>query len=70
MEIRLTQSEATLLHSILARLAIRSRTGEMGFMHGDNRFVSMQLRLKKEDKTSLNNIAKKLSLSGGVLEIS
>ena len=70
MEIKLTESEATLLHSILGRLVMRSRTGEVGFMHGDNRFVSLQLRLKKEDKTSLNNIAKKLSLSGGVLEIS
>lgn len=69
MEIKLTESEATLLHSILGRLVMRSRTGEVGFMHGDNRFVSMQLRLKREIKPLLNELAKKVSLSAGVREI-
>jgi len=47
-------------------LAIRRRTGELGIVHGMERFVSTQLPLKAAQQTALDALARKLGLSGGV----
>jgi hypothetical protein len=61
-ETKLTPEETVVLKAILAKLAIKSRTGEIGIMHGADRFVSSQLALKKPDRELLTSIAKKLGL--------
>ena len=40
MEVKLNEEEAYLLKEVLSRLKVRKRTGELGIMHGADRFVS------------------------------
>jgi hypothetical protein len=61
-EIKLTSDEVFILKAILSKLAIKGRTGEIGIVHGMDRFVSSQLILKKPERELLTSIAKKLGL--------
>lgn len=61
-DIKLTPEETIVLKAILAKLAIKNRTGEIGIMHGMDRFVSSQLILKKPEQELLTSIGKKLGL--------
>ncbi len=63
-EVRLTSDEADVLRRVLRTIAIRRRTGEVGVVHGMNRFVSTNQPLKQQDRESLNAAARKLGLSG------
>lgn len=65
-ETKLSAEEAQVLRAIIAPLAIKSRTGELGILHGMDRFVSTQVILKKKELDVLDSVAKKLGLSGGV----
>ena len=56
----LSADEAAVLAAVLSRLAIRTRTGEVGVLHGLDRFVSTQLCLKKQELGSLASAATKL----------
>jgi F0F1-type ATP synthase epsilon subunit len=56
-ETKLTSEETTLLRSVLSKLVIRSRTGELGIAHGKERFISTQLCLRKSEREMLNQIA-------------
>ena len=63
MEIKLTQEEVDTLKPIISKLCIRRRTGELGILHGLDRFVSLQIILKKLNIEVLENIAKKVGLN-------
>ncbi len=63
-EIRLTTDEAGALRSALSTLVVKARTGELGLLHGADRFVSSQRILKKAERDALNAAARKLGLSG------
>jgi hypothetical protein len=63
-EVKLTSDEAAVLKSVLAKLAIRQRTGEVGIMHGADRFVSSQNILSKQERESLKAVANKVGLKG------
>ena len=68
-ETKLTAAEASILRSVLAQIVLRSRTGQLGILHGANRFVSTNLSLKKADRELLNGIADKVGIVGGINEI-
>ncbi|MDQ6988205.1 MAG: hypothetical protein Q9M25_10415 [Mariprofundaceae bacterium] len=57
------------LRATLARLVIRKRSGEIGLLHGMDRFVSTNLWLSKADRTMLAQACKKLALGGGIAEV-
>ena len=63
-EAKLTSDEVAVLRAALSKLCIRGRTGELGIIHGADRFVSAQLILKKQDRAVLDAIAKKVGLKG------
>ena len=68
-DIKLTPEEAQALRAALGRFAIRARTGELGIVHGADRFVSTQLCLRKPDKEALNSVAAKLGIRSGITEV-
>jgi hypothetical protein len=61
-DVKLTSEEIAVLRAALSKFAIRGRTGELGVLHGLDRFVSTQLILKKQDRDVLNAIASKVGL--------
>ena len=46
-EIKLSDDEIAVLRVVLRAVVIKSRTGELGIVHGMDRFVSTQQILKK-----------------------
>ena len=62
----LTKEEATALATALKQLVIRDRTGELGVLHGMDRFVTTNCCLKKTDRSALDSAARKLGLANGV----
>ena len=65
-DLNLSTEEAALLRSVLAPLVIKSRTGEVGILHGMGRFVSTQVILKKRELDTLDEVARKLGLGSGI----
>jgi hypothetical protein len=68
-EVRLTDEEAQVMRDVLRRLVIRTRTGEVGIVHGMERFVSSQAVLKRKELETLDSAARKLGLGGGVKRV-
>ena len=68
-ETKLKADEVAVLRAILSKLAVRSRTGELGIVHGAERFVSTQLCLSKVDRTVLADVASKVGLKRGIQEV-
>lgn len=64
----LTAEESDVLRAVAGRLSIRKRTGEVGILHGMERFVSTQLCLKKKERQALDSALEKLGLRGGIKE--
>lgn len=65
-EVKLTTEEAEALCLVLASVAVKQRTGELGIFHGLDRFVSTNRSLRKEQRTALDSAARKLGLADGV----
>lgn len=65
-DLKLSSEELEVLRAVTAPLAIKSRTGELGILHGMERFVSTQVILKKKELDVLDSLAKKLGLSSGM----
>jgi hypothetical protein len=65
-EMKLSAEEAEVLCMVLASVAVKQQTGELGIVHGVGRFVSNGRALRKEQRTALDAAAKKLGLSVGV----
>lgn len=59
---KLESDEAAVLKAILQRISIRKRTGEVGIIHGAERFVSTQLALKKLERKALESLAAKAGI--------
>lgn len=68
-EVKLTAEEASVLRLALANVAVRARTGELGIVHGADRFVSTNTCLRKPDREALNRVAAKLGLAAGIREV-
>jgi hypothetical protein len=60
----LDRDEAEMLRLILSKVVVKKRTGEVGFVHGAERFVSTQVILKKEGRAILDKVARKFGLPG------
>ncbi len=69
MEIKLNQSETALLKTILSEIKIKKRTGELGILHGINRFVSTNVVFKKEHIAVLDELARKMGLQNGINKV-
>ena len=63
-EVRLTPEEVQALRVAVSSLVLKARTGEVGIMHGADRFVSTQLIFKKADRGALDAALRKLGLPG------
>lgn len=61
-ETKFTAEETEALRAVLSVMIIKRRTGELGIMHGAERFVSTQRSLKKADREALDAAARRLGL--------
>ena len=69
MKINLTKDESDILKILLSQLVIKKRTGEVGIIHGAERFISTRLCLKTEHKEILNSAYQKLGASNSLKEV-
>ena len=69
MEVRLTENEAEMLKLVLSEIVIQGRTGQVGIMHGADRFVSLHVALKKQGRGILSSAFRKLGISNGAKEV-
>ncbi|HEY8668315.1 MAG TPA: hypothetical protein VIL86_16820 [Tepidisphaeraceae bacterium] len=60
----LNDDEISALRTVLSQLVIRERTGEVGILHGLDRFVSTNVCLKKPQRAALDSALRKLGLNG------
>ncbi|MRX27922.1 hypothetical protein [Kangiella sp. HZ709] len=65
-ELKLTEDELEAIKIALSELVVQDRTGQLGIMHGANRFVSLHICLKKQHRTIFNSAYRKLGISNGV----
>jgi hypothetical protein len=47
-------------------VVIRRRTGELGIVHGMERFVSTKMSLRAPQQAALDALARRLGISGGI----
>lgn len=62
--ISLSDEEAKELRTLLSVVCIRERTGEIGILHGMDRFVSTNACRKKKEVEALDAVAKRCGLPG------
>jgi hypothetical protein len=62
--IPLSDEEAKELRTVLSAICIRERTGEIGILHGMDRFVSTNICKKKKEVETLDAVAKRCGLPG------
>lgn len=62
MDIIISESEKEILKVVLSQITIKKRTGELGIVHGMDRFVSTKLSLKKDGVETLDQLAKKFGI--------
>lgn len=63
-EAKLSATEAEVLRSVLQSVVVRTRTGELGIVHGVDRFVGTALMLKAAELGALEAVARKVGLGG------
>jgi len=63
-DVRLSPGEAAALRTALSALVVKTRTGELGIMHGAARFVSTQRIFRRPELEALQTAARKLGLGG------
>ena len=61
----LNDVESVVLARAVRHLVVRARTGELGIVHGAERFVSTNDCFRKEDLKNLESALRKLGLSLG-----
>lgn len=62
----MNNEEISVLKAVLKQLTIRSRTGELGIIHGMDRFVSTHQTFKKNELEHLDQFAQKIGLANGL----
>jgi len=67
--INLSPDELQILRAALTPLVIKSRTGELGILHGTERFVSTHLCLKGRELELLDSVAKKIGCGDGIKRV-
>lgn len=66
---KLTSEELEILRTVLSPLVVKARTGELGIIHGMDRFVSTQMTLRKKELNVLDSVLKKLGLGDGIKRV-
>ncbi|HEU4452825.1 MAG TPA: hypothetical protein VFR81_07180 [Longimicrobium sp.] len=61
---KLTPEEAEVLRAAVSTFVVKNRSGELGIMHGADRFVSTQRIFRKKEREMLDAAARKLGLGG------
>ena len=69
MAIKLESNEIEILHTLLKEFVIKDLTGELGFVHGSDRFVSTNICLKKQHRRELKELYLKLGIANFPKEI-
>lgn len=69
MSVTFDNSELEILKVILREFVIKDRTGELGILHGANRFISTNICLKKQHRKDLKELFSKLGNSGFPKEV-
>lgn len=69
MQVKLTADEAEILKLVLSEVVIQDRTGQVGIMHGADRFISLHIALKKQGRSLLSSAYKKIGISNGAKEV-
>ena len=70
MSPKFTEDESELLKAVLSEFVVRGRTGEVGILHGADRFISTHICLKKKQRETLKSAYKKLGISNKPNEVS
>jgi hypothetical protein len=60
----LNEEEAKELRTVLSLIQIRERTGELGVVHGLDRFVSTNVCKKKKEIETLDAVARRCGIPG------
>ncbi len=63
-EVRLAPDEVEVLRRVLRVCVIHRKSGQVGVLHGMNRFVSAHVSLRKQEREALDSVARKVGLSG------
>ena len=63
MKVDFYEEEIELLKIVLSKVVIQQRTGSIGIIHGQDRFVSTNISLRKWHQKSLVSAYKKLGLN-------
>ncbi len=66
---KLSAEELQILRVVIAPLVVKSRTGELGILHGMERFMSTHVRLKRKDLEVLDSLAKRIGLGDGIKRV-
>ncbi len=66
MEITLSSEEIEILKIALSKLVVKNRTGEIGILHGLDRFTSTHICLKKKERENLDALMKKVGIPKGL----
>lgn len=66
MEMNLSSEEIEILKMALSKLIVKNRTGEIGILHGLDRFISTQICLKKKERENLDALMKKVGIPKGL----
>ena len=69
ISINLDNSEVEILNVILREFVIKDRTGELGILHGADRFVSTNICLKKRQRNELKALYNKFGMQNFPKEI-
>lgn len=65
-ETKLSDEEIDVLRTVLRVIVVRQRTGELGIKHGMDRFVSTHCTLRKQQRQTLDSVARKIGISDGI----
>lgn len=69
MKSEFTNEENELIRLILSEVVIKDRTGEVGIIHGADRFISTNICIKKKQREVLASVFKKLGISNPPREV-
>ncbi len=67
-QVTLVDEEVEALRVALARLVVRERTGELGVLHGLDRFVGASECLRKPQRAALASVYRNLNLGLRVVD--
>lgn len=65
-EVKLSEDEYQAIQTALRELVVKGWTGELGMMHGANRFISTNICLKKQHRAIFDSACRKFGLGSGI----